>query len=106
MEIILIIILVLINVFTLYALNVALNKIELYKQNKDDVEKFILAIQDKVLDWVNELDRIDKRGSFESDDEVGIFFKGLKTLLSQIRNFIFSEAVYGDNDKENTDNKE
>jgi hypothetical protein len=32
----------------------------------------------------NELKAIDRRGSFEADDEVGIFFKNLKTIILRL----------------------
>jgi cell division protein FtsB len=40
-----------------------------------------------VIDMRNELKAIDKRGSFESDDEVGFFFKQLKSIIERINNF-------------------
>ena len=33
-----------------------------------------------------EINKIDKRGSFSSDDEVGYFFKELKKIISKLNN--------------------
>lgn len=44
---------------------------------------------EEVIDDANQkLKEIDSKGSFESDDEVGFFFKELKGLQDEIRNFL------------------
>ena len=44
---------------------------------------------EEVIDLADKkLKEIDSRGSFESDDEVGFFFKELKRLQEEIRNFL------------------
>lgn len=47
----------------------------------------LVRIRAIVIDMRNELKAIDKRGSFESDDEVGFFFKQLKTIIRRLNNF-------------------
>lgn len=63
-------------------------------RNTGLLEKLIEAQADElvriraiVIDMRNELKAIDKRGSFESDDEVGFFFKQLKTIIRRLNNF-------------------
>lgn len=58
-------------------------------------EKFILSLRSKVLQSNSQLRQIDRSGSFESDDEVGFFFKELKEIISDISNYfdIREEAV-------------
>lgn len=44
---------------------------------------------EKVIDNANKkLKEIDFKGSFESDDEVGFFFKELKNIQDDINNFL------------------
>lgn len=45
---------------------------------------FILAIRARVLSQQSYLRQLDRIGSFESDDEVGIFFKELKKIINDI----------------------
>lgn len=51
-------------------------------------EQFLLAIRNRVMNKVSDLKQIDKRGSFESDDEVGHFFKDLKKIVLDIAYFV------------------
>jgi hypothetical protein len=62
--------------------------------------KLVKEIEDKVNDYVNlsddtidsldtmleEMRQIDIRGSFESDDEVGVVFKELKNTIEKYKN--------------------
>jgi len=50
---------------------------------EDWISDFIITIE-KVQ---RELKQIDYRGSFESDDETGIIFKEIKTIVSQLNRF-------------------
>lgn len=60
---------------------------------KENVE-FIFAIRTRVLSQQSYLRQLDRIGSFESDDEVGVFFKELKKIVNDI-------AVYLEDDVEN-----
>ena len=51
-------------------------------------------LEDWVTDFMNSIEKInfdlkqiDYRGSFESDDETGIIFKEIKTIVSQLNRF-------------------
>jgi hypothetical protein len=55
--------------------------------SEENIE-FILAIRSRVLSQQSYLRQIDRRGSFESDDEVGIFFKELKKIINDIASYL------------------
>lgn len=74
----------------------ALNRIELYRQKNDDLENFIIGIQQRTPKWLERLGEIDHNGSFESDDEVGYFFEELKQLVKEVDDFVMSEKIYGE----------
>jgi predicted PurR-regulated permease PerM len=94
MELIIIAILFCTTVFFIVTTIKALNKIEVYKQYIEDLETFILNMQSNVTTWVNQLYEIDKKGSFEADDEVGVFFKNLKKLMTEIKDYVFDIKEY------------
>jgi hypothetical protein len=41
---------------------------------------------------LNEIKSIDVRGSFESDDEVGIIYRGIKTMVNRLSSFVPEET--------------
>ena len=47
-------------------------------------QEFILAIRNRVMSQRSYLKQLDRHGSFESDDEVGYFFKELKKIINDI----------------------
>lgn len=79
-----------ISIFVNYNLYRKYDKLE---QISIENEQFILAIRNRVLSQRSYLQQLDRRGSFESDDEVGVFFKELKKIINDI-------AVYLDMDSE------
>ena len=56
---------------------------ELEKVAQENVE-FILSLRSRVLSQQSYLKQLDRRGAFESDDEVGYFFKELKKIINDI----------------------
>jgi hypothetical protein len=58
-------------------------QIERYQQRYIDVEDDAIQTFDKML---GEMRQIDIRGSFESDDEVGVVFKELKNVIEKYKN--------------------
>jgi hypothetical protein len=50
-------------------------------------EKYITGLSSTIKTADKQLKEIDRKGSFESDDEVGFFFKQLKDLQDQLNNF-------------------
>ena len=94
MELIIIGVLFCTSVFFIITTIKALNKIEAYNKYISDLETFIVNMQTNVTTWVNQLYEIDKKGSFEADDEVGVFFKKLKTLMGEIKEYVFDVKEY------------
>jgi hypothetical protein len=69
---------------------------EIAQENQD----FILAIRNRVMSQRSYLKQIDKKGSFESDDEVGYFFKELKKIINDISLYFEDEEIV-DDEKDN-----
>lgn len=65
---------------------------EIAQENQD----FILAIRNRVMSQRSYLKQIDKKGSFESDDEVGYFFKELKKIINDISLYFEDEEPIND----------
>lgn len=82
-----IIILVLIILILGYAVRNLLKKNEACEDTILYYEKYISNISDTIEFAQEELTKIDNKGSFESDDEVGFFFKGLKNIQEQLNEF-------------------
>ena len=59
---------------------------------------FIIAIRSRVLSQQSYLKQLDRIGAFESDDEVGHFFKELKKIISDIALYLEIENKDDDND--------
>ena len=57
-----------------------------------EYETYLDEVTTAVTDINNRLKEIDHRGTFESDDEVGYFFKALKSLVEQLN------TITGDTD--------
>ncbi len=68
---------------------------ELESIAQENVE-FIMSIRNRVLSQQSYLKQLDRKGAFESDDEVGHFFKELKKIINDI-------AIYLDTEQTNED---
>lgn len=93
MDTILIIILALsicLNIFFGFAIYKSLSRIDL-------LETWIIDFKNSIIILYNNLKSIDNRGIFEKDDDVGILFDELSTLI----NDVVSKVIDEDN---NTDN--
>jgi len=62
---------------------------EIAKENQD----FILAIRNRVMEQRSYLKQLDRKGAFESDDEVGYFFKELKKIINDISLYFENEPI-------------
>ena len=80
-EIILLVLLI-ISLYIIYNLN---RKVEQY-------ETFIEELKQKVSDTNSNINEIDVRGSFSSDDEIGFYFKYIKNLQNEISKYFNLEA--------------
>ena len=50
-------------------------------------ERYMTGLSNTIKTADKQLKEIDRKGSFESDDEVGFFFNSLKELQDQLNNF-------------------
>jgi uncharacterized protein HemX len=74
---------ILLNIVLFYRGYKLVEQIERYQQRYIDVEDDAIQTFDKMLD---EMRKLDIRGSFESDDEVGVVFKELKDVIEKYKN--------------------
>ena len=92
LSIILLVILLVISIYVNYNLLKRNEQLEeSYNQLADEYETMYdkMVRFEEVIDNANQkLKEIDSRGSFESDDEVGFFFKELKALQENINEFL------------------
>ena len=86
---ILLLILICIQLYVIWNLN---KKTETYEDMVSEYETYLDEVTTAVTDINNRLKEIDHRGTFESDDEVGYFFKTLKSLVEQLN------TITGDTD--------
>ena len=57
------------------------------------LETWIEDFGDKVSQVQDDLTAIDSTGHFESDDEIGSIFDGIKDIISELDNFVESEEI-------------
>jgi hypothetical protein len=74
---------ILLNIVLFYRGYKLVEQIERYQQRYIDVEDDAIQTFDNMLE---EMRQIDIRGSFESDDEVGVVFKELKDVIDKYKN--------------------
>ena len=82
-----IVILVLITSGLFVALKKALTKIDLYETNEQTYIAFNAQLETQLRTTIEEMRKIDIRGSFESDDEVGSVFGQLKAMVEALEVF-------------------
>lgn len=90
MEIIIIILslLILVLIYTNYNL---LRKNEKCEDVIQSYESYMMNFSNVIKFSENKLKEIDAKGSFESDDEIGFFFKQIKFLQEQLNGFKIKE---------------
>lgn len=79
-------------IYNLYAKYSRLESIAMENQ------EFILAIRNRVMSQRSYLKQLDRRGSFESDDEVGYFFKELKKIINDISLYLEDDVQIEEED--------
>ena len=63
------------------------NLLKNYEQSEEYVENletWVNEFSKTITDMNRQIRKIDNKGSFESDDEVGYFYKELKRIISQL----------------------
>jgi hypothetical protein len=83
--------------YVIYNLNRKYAQLESIAQDNVD---FILAVRSRVLSQQSYLKQLDRRGAFESDDEVGVIFKEIKKIINDIA--LYLELESEQNDEENS----
>ena len=79
-----IIILTLALLGSLYANYNLLKNYEQSEEYVENLETWIREFSKSITNMNREIRKIDNKGSFESDDEVGYFFKELKKIIKQL----------------------
>ena len=57
------------------------------------LETWIENFSDRVGQVQSDLNDIDSTGHFESDDEIGAIFDGIKDIINDLNNFVESEEI-------------
>ena len=57
------------------------------------LETWIENFGDRVSQVQSDLNDIDATGHFESDDEIGAIFEGIKDIINDLNNFVESEEI-------------
>tara|TARA_B100001094_G_C17864753_1_gene639165 strand:- start:447 stop:719 length:273 start_codon:yes stop_codon:yes gene_type:complete len=71
---------------SLYANWNLLRNFEKSEEYIENLESWVKRFSETITDMNREIKKIDNKGSFSSDDEVGYFFKELKKIISQLNN--------------------
>jgi len=82
-----IIAIILISLALIGSLFVIYNLLRKYEQGEDyieNLETWVNQFSKSITNINAELKKIDHKGSFESDDEVGYFYKELKRIIEQL----------------------
>jgi len=69
------------SLFVIYNL---LRKYEQGEEYIENLETWFVQFSKTVTNMNKEMEKIDKKGAFSSDDEVGYFFKQLKKIIKQL----------------------
>lgn len=81
-------------IYTILGLSIILNVILLYRgirlvRNIEDLQDMVVDVNEDVVTSLEtmqeEMKQIDIRGSFESDDEVGVVFNELKNTIEKYK---------------------
>ncbi len=82
-----IITIILLSLALLGSLYANFNLLKNYEQSEEyveNLESWVNRFSKTITDMNTQLKKIDSKGSFESDDEVGYFYKELKTIIYQL----------------------
>lgn len=91
MLVILIILAILLIVFGFFIWNL-MRKVEKYEDIAQYQQNYIENITTVIGESSKKLEEVDQKGSFQSDDEVGFFFNGIKEIQRILDEFNISET--------------
>lgn len=85
-------------VVCIYVISNLLKKVEKYEEVNENMyhhlveyDDFIETVQTETNNAYNQMKKIDRRGGFASDDEVGLVFKQLKAVVENLNTFVNGE---------------
>ena len=84
-------ILVAIILFLAYIVRNLMIKVEKYEDVTIDQTKYLQSISNIINESNKKLNKLDERGVFQSDDEVGFFFKEIKTIQKDLNRYMLPE---------------
>lgn len=96
---IIIVVLVVILLFLVYIINNLLKKVEKYEDVVQDQVQYLQNISNAVGEGQKHLEKLDERGVFQSDDEVGYYFEQMKTIQNELNRYMLPEN-YGKKEKQ------
>jgi|TARA_R100000734_G_C3279171_1_gene73224 phosphate uptake regulator len=76
-----IIILSLLVIFLGYSTLNVLRKLELYEESIEESDQYVLEIKEQLDKAIQDMRKIDSKGIFEEDDEVGQTFKQILKII-------------------------
>ena len=85
--VILLIVSLIANIAAAIIINKALKRQDIYEQNEQVYITFNKQLEQQLRTTVEEMRKIDIRGSFESDDEVGSVFVQMKAMVEALEVF-------------------
>jgi hypothetical protein len=101
-------VIILLGAYVIYISYLKINKLEeilaeVEDENSDLVE-FISNFNNRLFNDYEHLKEVDRRGSFESDDEVGFVFVTIKSIIEDsfkyVNEYLKSEKSNGEEEKE------
>jgi hypothetical protein len=88
---IIIVVLVAISGIFTYLIYNLLRKVEKYEDVTTDQTRYLQRISDYIGDSKMHLRKLDEKGVFASDDEVGYFFEKLKEIQNELDTYMLPE---------------
>ena len=82
-----------------YIIRNLLLKVENYEDVTLDQTQYLQNISNLIGDSKKHLNKLDERGVFQSDDEVGYFFEQMKTIQNELDRYMLPEN-YGKEEKQ------
>lgn len=58
------------------------------EKSREEMELWINTFSNQLIEIDKTIHEIDRRGSFDSDDEIGFFFKEIKNMNENLKQFI------------------
>ena len=88
LEILLTLVSVLCLIF-MFVIGNLLRKLEAYIDAFELQTTYLIKLNKTILDSRKSIDELDSKGTFQSDDEVGFFFEGLKSIQEELDRYTF-----------------